>query len=114
LKFGDFSAQISKKFVYYNENMNPNSNFKHSYLEKYNDSEVVIKTKNAPFFMIFPNIGFFPKWTSPLITDLVELTFSLKMPSSSPFVYWAQDKDSLFFRVDIRDAQVKFFFKQEI
>ena len=33
--------------------------FKHNYLENYNDSEHAVKTKNAPFFMIFPNISFF-------------------------------------------------------
>ena len=33
--------------------------FKRNYLENYNDSEHVVKTKNAPFFMIFPNISFF-------------------------------------------------------
>ena len=34
-------------------------NFKLNYLENYNDSEHAVKTKNAPFFMIFPNISFF-------------------------------------------------------
>src|SRR6185312_13525271 len=32
-------------------------NFKRNYLENYNDSEDAVKTKNAPFFMIFPNIN---------------------------------------------------------
>src|SRR6185437_5977662 len=32
--------------------------FKRNYLENYNDSEHAVKTKNAPFFMIFPNISF--------------------------------------------------------
>src|SRR3569623_858170 len=32
-------------------------NFKCNYLENYNDLEVVAKTKNAPFFMNFPNIN---------------------------------------------------------
>src|SRR3569623_1272151 len=45
-------------------------NFKRNYLENYNDSEDAVKTKNAPFFMIFPNISFFHTivnyWTSPL------------------------------------------------
>ena len=45
-------------------------NFKRNYLENYNDSEHVVKTKNAPFFMIFPNISFFHMvvnyWTGPL------------------------------------------------
>src|SRR3569833_276385 len=49
------------------------SNFKRNYLENYNDSEHVVKTKNAPFFMIFPNISFFHivvnYWTSPLKTQ---------------------------------------------
>src|SRR6185437_2924023 len=30
-------------------------NFKRNSLENYNDSEYAVKTKNAPFFMIFPN-----------------------------------------------------------
>jgi hypothetical protein len=34
-----------------------NSNFKRNYLEKYNDSEHAVKTKNAPFFMNFPSIN---------------------------------------------------------
>jgi len=34
-------------------------NFKCNYLENYSDSEHAVKTKNAPFFMIFPNISFF-------------------------------------------------------
>ena len=50
------SIKNSKKFVYYNENMYTNSNFKRNYLENYNDSEHAVKTKNAPFFMNFPNI----------------------------------------------------------
>src|SRR5690349_4251109 len=32
-------------------------NFKRNFLENYNDSELVVKTKNAPFFMHFPNIN---------------------------------------------------------
>src|SRR4051812_43051477 len=55
----NFSAKNSKKFVYYTEELVTNSNFKRNYLENYNDSEHAIKTKNAPFFMIFPNISFF-------------------------------------------------------
>jgi hypothetical protein len=53
-----FFGKNSKKFVYYNENMKANSNFKRNFLENYNDSEHVVKTKNAPFFMNFPNISF--------------------------------------------------------
>ena len=64
----DFSAKNSKKFVYYNEELV--TNFKRNYLENYNDSEHAVKTKNAPFFMIFPNISFFHMividWTGPL------------------------------------------------
>ena len=33
--------------------------FKCNCLENYNDSEHTVKTKNAAFFMIFPNISFF-------------------------------------------------------
>ena len=36
-----------------------NQKLKRNYLENYNDSEHAVKTKNAPFFMIFPNISFF-------------------------------------------------------
>ena len=45
-------------------------NFKRNYLENYNDSEHAVKTKNAPFFMIFLNISFFhmvvTEWNCPL------------------------------------------------
>src|SRR3569833_8385 len=44
--------------------------FKRNYLANYNDSEHAVKTKNATFFMIFPNISFFHMvvtyWTGPL------------------------------------------------
>src|SRR6185312_15565007 len=44
--------------------------FKRKFLENYNDSEHSIKTKNAPFFMNFPNINknwqLFSHWTGPL------------------------------------------------
>ena len=53
----DFSAKNLKKFVYYNEELV--TNFKRNYLENYTDSKHAVKTKNAPFFMIFPNISFF-------------------------------------------------------
>src|SRR3569623_207523 len=53
------------------------SNFKRNYLENYNDSEHAVKTKNAPFFMIFPNISFFHMivtyWTGPLTKDFVKM-----------------------------------------
>ena len=32
------------------------TNFKRNYLENYNDSEHAVETKNAPFFINFPNI----------------------------------------------------------
>jgi hypothetical protein len=32
------------------------ANFKRDYLDNNNDSEFTVKTKNAPFFMNFPNI----------------------------------------------------------
>jgi hypothetical protein len=70
----DFPAKNSKKFVYYNEELVTTSNFKRNYLENYNDSEHAVKTKNAPFFMIFPNISFFHMivnyWTGPLKTRI--------------------------------------------
>ena len=56
------SIKNSKKFVYYNEELV--HKFKRNYLENYNDSAHAVKTKNAPFFMNFPNINkngnFFP------------------------------------------------------
>ena len=55
------------------------NNFKRNYLENYNDSEHAVKTKNAPFFMNFPNISFFHMivtyWTGPLI--------HIKVPSAN-------------------------------
>jgi len=66
----DFSAKNSKNFCITTKSLYTNSNFKRNYLENYNDSEHAVKTKNAPFFMIFPNISFFHMlvnyWTSPL------------------------------------------------
>src|SRR6185312_13957617 len=50
-------------------------NFKRNHLENYNDSEHAVKTKNAPSFMIFPNISFFHMivnyWTGPLSFNIV-------------------------------------------
>ena len=41
--------------------------FKPNFLENYNDSDFIVKTKNAPFFMNFPNINknwqLFSHWT---------------------------------------------------
>ena len=63
-----FPQKNSKKFVHYNEELV--KNFKRNYLENYNDSEHAVKIKNAPFFMIFPNISFFHMvvnyWIGPL------------------------------------------------
>src|SRR4051795_6782976 len=59
-------------------------NFKRNYLENYNDLEHAVKTKNAPFFMIFPNISFFHMvvnyWTGPLSDkkDLFKVRSSVK------------------------------------
>src|SRR6185437_1744283 len=65
-----FFRKNLKKFVYYNEELVTNLNFKRNYLENYNDSEHAVKTKNATFFMIFPNISFFNMvvnyWAGPL------------------------------------------------
>ena len=47
-------------------------NFKRNFLENYNDSEHAVKTKNAPFFMNFPNINKndnFSHWTGPLRSE---------------------------------------------
>ena len=54
----DNDSEVTRfnKFVYYNENMN---SFKRNFLKNYNDLEDAVKTKNAPFFLIFPNISFF-------------------------------------------------------
>ena len=44
-----------------------------NFLENYNDLEFTVKTKNAPFFMNFPNINknwaIFSYWTDPLRDD---------------------------------------------
>lgn len=34
---------------------------------------------------------------------------SSKSEHRSPFVYWAQTKDSLFLRIELRQLKVKFF-----
>src|SRR3954467_1818809 len=65
-------------------------NFKRNYLENYNDSEHAVKTKNAPFFMIFPNISFFHMavnyWTGPLSIDhkKISLIDDLRMAHGCP------------------------------
>jgi hypothetical protein len=48
-----FSQKIQKSLCITTKNM---SNFKRNYLKNHNDSEHAVKTKNAPFFMNFPNI----------------------------------------------------------
>jgi hypothetical protein len=59
--------------MYYNENVHSIQNFKINYLENYNDLEVIVKIKNAPFFINFPNINkkwqLFSYWTGPLNVD---------------------------------------------
>ena len=54
-----FPQKIQKSLCITTKSLYTNSNFKRNYLENYNDSEHAVKTKNAPFFMIFPNISFF-------------------------------------------------------
>src|SRR4051795_7524276 len=65
-----FLQKIQKSLCITTKSLYTNSNFKRNYLENYNDSEYAVKTKNAPFFMIFPNISFFHMvvnyWTGPL------------------------------------------------
>ena len=65
-----FPQKIQKSLCITTKSLYTNSNFKRNYLENYNDTEHAVKTKNAPFFMIFPNISFFHMivnyWTGPL------------------------------------------------
>ena len=69
----DFSAKKFKKVCVLQRRACNIKNFKRNYLENYNDSEHVVKTKNAPFFMIFPSTSFFHMvinyWTGPLIHE---------------------------------------------
>ena len=53
----DFSAKNSKKFVYYNEELDTNSKFQTQLSRKLQRFRTCRKTKNAPFFMIFQNIS---------------------------------------------------------
>ena len=66
-----FSKKIQKSLCITTKSLYTNSN----YLKNYNDSEHAVKTKNAPFFMIFPTISFFhmivPYWNGPLSLGLV-------------------------------------------
>src|SRR3954467_14746796 len=54
-----FFRKKFKKVCITTKSLYTNLNFKRNYLDYYNDSEHAVKTKNAPFFMIFPNISFF-------------------------------------------------------
>src|SRR3569623_918955 len=54
-----FRKKFKKVCVLQRRACTQNQNFKRNYLENYNDSEHAVKTKNAPFFMILPNISFF-------------------------------------------------------
>jgi hypothetical protein len=54
-----FPQKFKKVCLLQRRACNKFKNFKRRYLENYNDSKHAIKTKNAPFFMIFPNISFF-------------------------------------------------------
>ena len=53
LFFHDFEAKNSKKFVYYNEK---HEQFQTQLSQKLQRFRACRKTKNAPFFMNFPNI----------------------------------------------------------
>src|SRR3954462_14624582 len=79
-----FPQKIQKSLCITTKSLYTNSNFKRNYLENYNDSEHAVKTKNAPFFMIFSNISFFHMvvnyWTGPLsrITSYIHSKLSPK------------------------------------
>src|SRR3954470_7507977 len=66
----DFSAKNSKKFVYYNEELIHKFKFQTQLSRKLQRFRRCRKNKNAPVFMIFPNISFFHMvvnyWTGPL------------------------------------------------
>ena len=58
--------------------------FKCIYLDGENDSDDAIKTKNAQFFMIFPNISFFhmivTDWTGPLKKEVQKFVQNCRKP----------------------------------
>jgi hypothetical protein len=58
------------------------ANFKRDYLDNDNDSKFTVKTKNAQFFMIFPNISFFhmivTEWPGPLRKNHLKNNHSVK------------------------------------
>src|SRR4051812_14220915 len=66
-----FSAKNSKKFVYYNGELVHKFKFQTQLSKKLQRFRTCRKNKNAPFFMIFPNILFFHMvvnyWTGSLI-----------------------------------------------
>src|SRR3954470_22152040 len=70
-----FSQKIQKSLCMTTKSYKQIQNFKFNYLKNYNDSEHAVKTKNAPFFMIFLNINkngnFSPHWTGPLNRDSI-------------------------------------------
>src|SRR3954462_521458 len=69
-----FPQKIQKSLCITTKSLYTNSNFKRNYLENYNDSEHAVKTKNAPFFMIFPNISFF----HPILLKKFKLLYALR------------------------------------
>ena len=79
-----FSQKIQKSLCITTKTCTQIQNFKRNYLKNYNDSEHAVKTKNAPFFMIFPNISFFHMivtyWTGSL-----KCSSSEKSPHRSHF-----------------------------
>jgi hypothetical protein len=66
----NFSAKNSKKFVYYDEELVTNWKFQTQLSRKLQRFRTFRKNKNAPLFIIFPNISFFHMivnyWTGPL------------------------------------------------
>src|ERR1700733_13165251 len=70
--------------------------FKRNYLENYNDSEHAVKTKNAPFFMIFPNI--------PFLYDCNLLDWSFKLNFWKIFEMKEKKKKQLVYRVSQKDT----------
>jgi hypothetical protein len=79
-----FPQKIQKSLCITTKSLYTNSNFKCNYLENYNDSEDAVKTKNAQFFMIFPNLSFFHMivnyWTGPLSLSIsLSLNISLSL-----------------------------------
>ena len=55
-RFFQKKAKNSKKYVFTMKKCTQIQNFKRNFLENYNASKDAVKTKNASFFMNFPNI----------------------------------------------------------